>query len=164
MGAVDMSEFLKHYLKTSPGNVLGENGEIVGRHEGALLYTIGQRHGFTTEKKSANEAPYFVIAKDIAANTVSVAHRDPDDKKGKSTILILKEVNSIAQTGALPESMLVRIRYRGELIAARFVPNAIQGGTLTLGVATEGVATGQSVVFYREAECLGGGVIDHIAQ
>ncbi|MBI3888790.1 tRNA 2-thiouridine(34) synthase MnmA [Candidatus Nomurabacteria bacterium] len=52
LGAVDLKEFLKHYIKSKKGKVLNENGEEIGYHDGAVFYTLGERHGFTITKKS----------------------------------------------------------------------------------------------------------------
>ena len=60
IGKVEMAEFLKHFIKTKTGNVLNVKGEIIGKHNGAELYTIGQRHGFTLTKNSPNDDKNFV--------------------------------------------------------------------------------------------------------
>ena len=78
IGKVDLKEFLSHYIKAEKGNVLDETGEVIGTHPGALFFTIGERRGFTIEKKSPNDAPYFVIEKDVDQNTLTVSNRDKD--------------------------------------------------------------------------------------
>lgn len=65
IGEIDMKEFLKHYIDIHPGDVVNEQGEIIGYHQGALFHTLGERHGFTITKKGTQDAPYYVIAKDI---------------------------------------------------------------------------------------------------
>ena len=76
MGKVDVKDFLSHYLKTKKGNVLNNKGEIIGIHEGAIFYTIGERHGFTITKKSPTDPRYFVISKDIKKNTITVSDKN----------------------------------------------------------------------------------------
>src|SRR5205823_2787770 len=52
MGKIDMKEFLLHYIETKHGDVLNTAGEIIGFHNGVILYAIGERHGFTITKKT----------------------------------------------------------------------------------------------------------------
>src|SRR5260221_290847 len=55
LGAVDLKEFLKHYIKPKKGKVLNEKGETIGFHDGAVFYTLGERHGFTITQKSPKD-------------------------------------------------------------------------------------------------------------
>ena len=160
MGKVDMADFLKHYLKTMPGNVLDGSGAVIGVHEGAMLYTIGQRKGFETQKSSESEEPYFVVAKDIKANTITVAHRTqradtPVSKVSVGGIHIIHAGNN--KTAGLT----ARIRYRGELFPIEVSMELREGGTCEVRFqrTIEGIAPGQSLVFYRDEECVGGAVI-----
>ena len=77
IGKVDVKEFLAHYTKgnpgAKPGKVLNEAGQIIGTHPGALFFTIGERHGFEIDanNKTPGDKPYYVIAKNMNANTVT---------------------------------------------------------------------------------------------
>jgi len=73
IGKVDMKEFLAHYIDSKPGDVLNEKGEVVGHHDGAVFYTIGERHGFTLTEKTTNNSRFFVVSKDIKNNTITVS-------------------------------------------------------------------------------------------
>ena len=70
LGAVDLKEFLKHYIKFKKGKVCDEKGEVIGHHEGAVFYTLGERHGFTITKKKSTDGPYYIVGKDIKKNTL----------------------------------------------------------------------------------------------
>lgn len=164
MGAVDMPEFLKHYLKTEKGAVLNESGEQIGTHDGALLYTIGQRHGFSIDNTSATEQPYFVIGKDVTHNSITVAHRDPDGTSGKLSAILIDECNVVSARLRAPEGeqVLVRTRYREPLVGGRWkISGDHEAGRaqIIFDHPHEVVATGQSVVVYDGEECLGGGVM-----
>ena len=76
IGKVNIKEFLSHYMKSEPGNVLDENGEVIGAHPGALFFTIGERHGFTITKKTPHDQPLYVIDKDVEQNTITVTALD----------------------------------------------------------------------------------------
>lgn len=73
LGKIDMKDFLKEYVGGRKGDVLNEKGEVIGMHNGAILYTIGERHGFTVTKKRDSDAPLYVVSKDIVNNTITVA-------------------------------------------------------------------------------------------
>jgi tRNA-specific 2-thiouridylase len=166
MGPVDMAEFLKHYLKTAKGDVQNEDGQVIGQHEGALLYTIGQRHGFTTTKMIVDEAPYFVIAKDIKKNILVVAHRKPDEAKGACFRMTVFPHSFVAPQFRIGEedTIMARIRYRGALYPVILTEDKSGENRLTVDFKenVEGISAGQSIVFYHDNECLGGGVIDTI--
>ena len=92
LGAVDLKDFLKHYIEEKKGNVVlaqsgvegNENGEMIGYHEGVIFYTLGERHGFVITKKSPNDGAYYVVGKDVKKNILYVSQ----DKNGT---LIQKE-------------------------------------------------------------------------
>lgn len=163
MGTIDMKDFLMHYLHTAPGAVLDTNGEIIGTHDGAMLYTIGQRHGFFTTKQSAHESPLFVVKKDIQKNTITVAaETDVDTKRDHSGTIRLRSLNWIPVSPDVGAEVacVARIRYRGALQPV--VVHRITSGevSVTLSVNDEFIAAGQSMVFYEGDRCLGGGIIE----
>ncbi len=159
MGKIDMAEFLKHYLKTTPGNVLDASGAVIGVHEGAMLYTIGQRKGFETHKSSEREEPYYVIAKDIQANTITVAHRSPDNTTASAKVAI-SDIHIICPQ-TTTAGLSARLRYRGELFPVTVSGSFREGGSCDIGFLEDidGIASGQSLVFYRDGVCVGGGVL-----
>lgn len=160
MGPVDMAEFLKHYIICTEGEVEDESGNIIGVHEGAMLYTIGQRHGFSTEKATSSEDPYFVVKKDLSRNIITVAHRKPT-LEGRQNFKV-EQLNDI--TGTLKEGRedtTAQIRYRGSRYPTLI--NRRDQNTNLLHIellsSEQYVAPGQSIVFYQNNECLGGGII-----
>ncbi len=162
MGAVDMAEFLKHYLKTKEGSVLNVEGNVLGTHDGAMLYTMGQRHGFRTAKQHADEPPLFVVGKNISQNTITVAPRVDASVKENSAVLMVKEVSDTLQTTLsehAPLQCYARIRYRGSLYKATLTLADAGCISVSLETADEYIALGQSIVFYDGEEVLGGGVI-----
>lgn len=160
LGKLDMAEFLKHYAEPKRGEVLNEDGEVVGFHEGVILYTLGERHGFTITKKGTNDIPYFVVQKDMRANTITVAHKEQGSLKGKGEqSLLLENVNWIS--GSAPEKDKIysaRVRYRAPLSPCKIVVENNETRVEFLE-PEEPQAPGQSLVVYDDEECLGGGVI-----
>ncbi len=156
LGSFDMKEFLSHYIKTTQGDVLDEQGMVIGRHDGALFLTRGQRHGFTVTVASAASVPHYIIDRDVTQNTITVSTRPPQNKK--ETTLTLTNLNLIHKS--LPEIITAQCRYRQQPFRARFTSTENSCGMLTIlddGVDTP--ASGQSCVLYNGTECLGGGII-----
>ena len=159
IGKVDMTDFLKNFIKEKPGKVLNEKNEVIGAHAGVFYYTIGQRHGFTVTKKQTAEKPYFVIAKNLKNNTLTVSHNPITAKEISSREIKVKNVNWVA--GLKPnfsKEYFARIRYRQPLEKCHF---RYQDSTLTVIFAKpqKSPTPGQSVVFYDKEVCLGGGII-----
>lgn len=164
LGQIDMKEFLKEFVGAKPGKVLNEKGEVVGEHEGALLYTIGERHGFVVANKSTHNDPLYVVAKDVAQNTVIVAPKITphlSQQQGSSLSVLLQDMNWISGKAPDPSKKYsCRLRYRQEKMGCRVEDNKI-----IFDMPQFGVSAGQSLVLYLPAQsgdrevCLGGGVI-----
>ena len=156
LGHVDIPEFLSHYIDLVPGDVLDTVGNLVGTHKGALVYTIGQRHGLTITNQDANRKPLFIVSRDIEANTLTVA---PELKVVAETE-ILKLGSSVLRTAISEgDDLELQIRYRQTPINATVV--SIDGETVELKPleTMDKPAAGQSCVLYRGSLCLGGGIL-----
>ncbi len=156
MGPVNIKDFLAHYVDAKEGDVLNEVGEVVGRHDGALFYTIGQRHGFRTNKQVINTDALYVLSKNMDENTLTVGGREAH-ALGKTEFSV-RELN-VSGVGE-QITCKARVRYRGPLREAVLVRTSEVDGTVSFaGTGDDAIAPGQSVVFYLDEECLGGGVI-----
>ncbi len=155
VGKVGIKDFLGNYVKTKPGNIIDENGKIIGQHEGAIFYTIGQRHGLDV----GGGLPYYVIGKDMKKNEVYVS-TNLDDENLWSDELKLTDVHWINEEPKLSK-LSVRTRYRAPLVEAEIKHNgkALQ---VKLSQPIRAVTSGQSAVFYDKDICLGGGIISSI--
>ena len=117
-----------------------------------MFYTIGERHGFSITKKTTEDKPYFVIAKDLRTNTLTVAHDFPQEEKGE--IVALEKVNWTIpiKKGDVYEA---RARYRAPLVQVEVIDEThckVLEGDITK-------ASGQSLVMYTGDICIGGGII-----
>lgn len=157
LGQLDMKSFLKQYIKVAEGNVVNEKGEIIGHHDGALFYTLGERHGFTISKKSPEDEALYVIEKNIEDNTLTVSKNKPTTS-AHSNEITLKEVNLISDEINFNNNVEVRMRYRQDLQKGYLTVNN-DVGKIVFSAPVEYVAPGQSVVFYNKGICLGGGVV-----
>ncbi|MDO4759756.1 MAG: tRNA 2-thiouridine(34) synthase MnmA [Candidatus Saccharibacteria bacterium] len=148
VGEVGMKDFLKEYIDIKPGEIREvESDTVLGYHEGAVFYTIGQRHGLYI----SGGLPYYVVKKDLEKNIVYVSKNLNDDNLW-TTELELKDV--FLRSDKTPHQVLARLRHRAPLIPAKF-----DGKKVIFKNAIKRPASGQSVVLYDEEICLGGGII-----
>ena len=163
VGKLEMKDFLSHFIKEKKGAVLNENGEKIGTHNGACFYTLGERHGFTITKKETNDAPYYIVAKDTAENTLTVAHAISQKPLECATNeIILHDTNFC--TGIKPNTnkkYSVCVRYHGEPHDCGITQLSDKKLSLLLKKPAV-VAFGQSAVIYDGSLCVGGGVVEGI--
>ena len=159
VGEVEMSEFLSHFISAKPGKVFDSKGEVVGRHKGAVFYTIGERRGFQITKKKPEDGAFYIVAKDMEANTLTVSNREQEIISLSPKSVSVGNLNLITELDS--RHLTARIRYRGEK-----VPVTLKKSGEKLEVKFEkpmkGLSLGQSIVFYQNEECLGGGVMEKI--
>jgi tRNA-uridine 2-sulfurtransferase len=157
LGQVDIPAFLSHYVPLVGGDVLDMDGNCIGTHKGALVYTTGQRHGFLITKQSALRTPYYVVVRDIERNTITVDTKPPVAEV-QSTIK-LSRVNYISFEPKVGMSIEIQTRYRQKPQLCTIVE--VGNDTLILSWMEQGeqVSEGQSCVLYTGMTCLGGGII-----
>ncbi len=159
LGEVSMEEFLSHYVKAVPGKVLNTEGKVIGKHEGLVYYTIGERRGFEVTKKDTSSGPFYIVAKDQETNSLVVSDKEEEILEFSPNKVVLKNVNWINE----PESanLSARIRYRGEKLNCSL---SLVGKRLAVEFPhpVRGLSLGQSIVFYNGEECLGGAIMDKI--
>jgi tRNA-specific 2-thiouridylase len=149
VGKVGIKDFLLHELgPQAPGPIIDQNGITIGEHDGAIFYTIGQRHGLNI----GGGLPYYVSRKDMASNTVYVT-TNLDDAELWHKELSLEDLHWINETPT-DKTYQVRLRYRGPLVDCQ-----LDGSKLTLSEPQRGLAAGQSAVIYDGEWVLGGGII-----
>ncbi len=162
VGEVGIKDFLKQYLPTTPGEIREqETSKILGYHDGAVFYTIGQRHGLYI----SGGLPYYVVDKDIQKNIVYVSKNLNHENLWANQITLdnlhLRNHLTVSDLSQLPD-LTVRTRHRGELIPVQ--ANSLQQSspdelTFSLTKSTRSPAPGQSAVLYHGTTCLGGGFI-----
>ena len=152
LGPISVGDMLKKELSPTPGTVVNEAGEPIGTHEGALLYTMGQRHGFVLSNLGPKALPHYVIGKDLSANTITVSE-NKFPANASATKLTLTDANWIGAAEDGP--CMARYRYRQELIRAEL---DTKSNTVVLQ-EPHYAPPGQSLVVYKQSQCLGGGVI-----
>jgi len=159
VGHVDMKEFLGHYIEPKTGDVLNKDGRVIGMHDGAHLLTIGQRHGFYITAKTPDDAPYYVVAKDIATNTVTVAH-EADTAPWNVHDIVIEQTSWVSRTLVIGKRYGAQIRYRQTPMACivTTIDNEKKSARIRFQKPLLPVP-GQSLVLYDGDVCLGGGVV-----
>ncbi len=153
VGKVGIKDFLKEYIHDyAPGNIINQDGAIVGEHEGAIFYTIGQRSGLGV----GGGLPYYVTGKNMEKNEVYVTSNIADENLWTDTLTL----TSVHWIGKSQNAAYVRNRHRAPLVGVESITK-LSNGDLRVKMAekTRAVTPGQSSVFYTDTECLGGGIV-----
>jgi tRNA-uridine 2-sulfurtransferase len=152
VGDISLGDFLSRFIPLKPGPVVDVSGAIVGQHEGAALYTIGQRHGFTSSNKEGE--PYYVTRIDPASNTIFVSHNRDDAAVSEVRV---RDMHWIGDSRLAPINVRAQTRYRDTPISVALTH---KHDALVVKFATPHIAApGQSIVLYDGDQCLGGGTI-----
>jgi tRNA-uridine 2-sulfurtransferase len=161
IGERNFKKFLNEYLLAKPGDIVNTDGKMIGKHDGIMFYTLGQRKGLGIGgQKNATEAPWYVVAKDIKNNQVTVS-QDHNHPLLLTKTLICDDIHWISNCEpSFSFSCMAKIRYRQkdqECVIAKIETQKYE----VKFKDTQWAATpGQSIVFYDNDECLGGGIIN----
>lgn len=148
IGPLDMKSFLLDQIKPKAGKIVNMDGGEMGSHDGVYYYTIGQRHGLNI---TDGHGPYFVAAKDVKKNIIFVG-RESDLNKINAKV---SNIHWIGDAPKLPADFTVKIRYRAKSSTIKLLEN----GLIEFNKPERAITTGQSAVFYKGKELLGGGII-----
>ena len=159
VGKVGIKDFLLHELGEQPhGKIIDQHGKTVGEHDGAIFYTIGQRHGLHV---GGEAGPYYVTGKDMMKNEVYVT-TDLQDAGLWGRELQLTDIHWINEPAATGKQYQIRTRYRAPLITGNVLFRDAQVAVL-LDDEVRAVTPGQSAVVYDKDRVLGGGIVQHEA-
>lgn len=148
VGPLPFKTFLKGRIASQQGQIQTTDGTVIGTHDGAAFYTIGQRHGFALTR---GDGPYYVVCKDIARNVLMVG-REEDLQCMQARVT---DINWFGGRPALGVRVCVKIRYRSKAIPAILT----KGGGISFFRPVRAVSPGQSAVFYRGERVIGGGIL-----
>lgn len=149
VGQIGIRDFLSEYVQQVPGDVIDKaTGKVLGRHDGAIFYTLGQRHGLDI----GGGLPYYVVGKDMDKNEVYVTTNLNDETlwRDKVELKNLHFIDNNVRDGKYD----IRIRHRAALVSATLV-----GDTLALDEPQRAITAGQSVVLYDGDVCVGGAIV-----
>lgn len=151
VGEANMRDFLAEFIETKPGEIRElETDELLGHHDGAIFYTIGQRHGLGL----TTGLPFYVVRKDMDKNTVYVSRNLNSLSLWTNEVKLRDVILRRDIDGSKP--LRARVRHRAPLVDAKFDSAT---DILTFADEQKSLTPGQSVVFYQDDICLGGGII-----
>lgn len=151
VGEANMRDFLAEFIETKPGEIRElETDELLGHHDGAIFYTIGQRHGL----RLTTGLPFYVVRKDMDKNTVYVSRNLNSLSLWTNEVKLRDVILRRDIDGSKP--LRARVRHRAPLVDAKF--DSVTD-ILTFADEQKSLTPGQSIVFYQDDICLGGGII-----
>ena len=161
IGEKNLKDFLGRFIELNKGAILDKSGNEIGIHNGASLYTKGQRQGLNIGGiKGKDDLPWYVFDKDIVKNEIYVC-QGVDNPLLFSKGLECENISWINNKDfKYPFKCLVQIRHQHEPIAC-YIKYKDKKYIVDFNEEIRGVATGQSAVFYKSDICLGGGVISN---
>ncbi len=153
-------DFLQRYIPAQPGNVVTTDGTIIGKHNGLMYHTIGQRQGLGIGGvKGALESPWYVIEKKLKTNELIVAQGE-NHPGLYSEALFVSTIDWINDVSVSPaHNLLAKIRYRQQDQRCHIEP-LNEGFLVVFDQPQRAVTPGQSIVFYQKDHCLGGAIIE----
>ena len=161
IGERKFKDFLARYLPAQPGNIRTVEGDIIGRHDGLMYHTLGQRKGLGIGGvKGATEEAWYVVEKDLVNNELIVA-QGHDHSALLSTGLIAQQLHWVdRQPIREPLRCTVKTRYRQTDVPCTIEPIDDESIKVIFDEPQIAVTPGQSAVFYLDEVCLGGGIIE----
>lgn len=161
IGERKFSDFLRQYLPAQPGDIQTADGDVIGTHQGLMYHTIGQRQGLGIGGLAKyGDSPWYVAEKDLDRNVLVVV-QGKQNPLLFSDSLVTGHVDWIAGTcPPLPLNCSAKVRYRQPDQACRVEAHPGGGYRVVFAEPQRAITPGQSVVFYQDEVCLGGGVIE----
>ena len=161
IGERKFKDFLARYLPAQPGDIRTVGGEVIGRHDGLMYHTLGQRKGLRIGGlKNASDEAWYVVEKDLANNELIVA-QGHDHPRLFANGLIAQQLYWVNRQ-PIHEALrcTVKTRYRQQDIACEIIPLSDETIEVRFDEPQAAVTPGQSAVFYLGEVCLGGGIIE----
>jgi len=161
IGERKFRDFLQRFLPAQPGDIVTPDGTVIGQHQGLMYYTLGQRQGLGIGGlKNANDDPWFVVDKDLENNRL-IAGQGHHHPLLLNQQLVASQLHWVA--GHAPADQFrakAKIRYRQTEQDCQVQRLDETQWVVCFDQPQRAIAPGQSVVFYQEDICLGGGIID----
>lgn len=163
IGERKFRDFLQRFLPAKPGDVVTDDGRVIGRHQGLMYVTLGQRKGLGIGGvKGADEAPWYSVAKDLEHNRLIVAQGD-DHPLLFHRHCRASRLHWVSGSAPSPGTQLTaKIRYRqpDQACTISRIDTAQDTSVIDFHQPQRAITPGQSIVFYADDVCLGGGIID----
>jgi tRNA-specific 2-thiouridylase len=159
VGERNLKDFLNRFIAFKKGDIKDETGNIIGEHQGSILYTEGQRQGLMIGGvKGKDELPWYVYKKDIPNNQIFVC-QGGNNPLLMNNGLYLDSINWINNINYdYPLECKVQVRHQHTPVNSVLIKD-VNGIKVSFDEQIRAIAPGQSAVFYNDNLCLGGGII-----
>ncbi|GGI91351.1 tRNA 2-thiouridine(34) synthase MnmA [Legionella impletisoli] len=163
IGEKRFKSFLNEYMLAKPGEIKTPLGHVIGRHDGLMFYTLGQRQGLGIGgTQSGSDEPWYVVDKETATNTLIVAQGSQHPML-YSQGLKCGPIHWLTESEPeLPLTCFAKTRYRQAEQACVVSPKQDNHHYIMFAEPQRAVTPGQYVVFYHKNQCLGGATIEQI--
>ena len=160
IGERNFKKFLSGYLPAQPGEMVTPEGKVVGRHDGLMYYTLGQRRGLGIGG-SGDGRRWFVVGKDLI-NNLLIVQQGEDSPLLYSTSCEIEDLHWLSGHAPAPDGeefpCMARLRHRQPLQAARAVIHGDKA-RIVFDAPQRAITPGQATVLYQGQICLGGGSV-----
>lgn len=160
IGERKFKDFLSEFLLAKPGEMQTPEGKLLGKHDGLMYYTLGQRKGLLIGgRQDASDQPWFVVDKNVSENILIVAQGEDHPLLYKSE-LICNDCHWVSGSAPkTPLQLMAKTRYRQADQECQLQQITDDQFKVTFNKPQRAITPGQSVVFYHNEICLGGGII-----
>ena len=161
VGEQNFKQFLERFLPANPGDIISSDGKKVGTHSGLMYYTIGQRKGLGIGGGHSDlNDPWYVVGKDMIKNNLIVCQGkdNPSLYNDKIIATQLHWISNIMPNERQELAAKIRYRQKDQACTIELVKN--KSAIVSFNKPIFAAAAGQSIVFYKHEECLGGGIIE----
>jgi tRNA-uridine 2-sulfurtransferase len=160
IGERKFKDFLSEFLLAKPGPMVTDKGKHIGQHDGLMFYTFGQRKGLNIGgRRDASEEAWYVLDKNIANNTLIIGQGHDHPLLFKSE-LICTQLHWVIAEPKSPLKCSAKTRYRQSDQACEIIKLENDRWQVKFIEPQRAITPGQSIVFYLDSECLGGGIIN----
>ena len=161
IGERKFKDFLQRFLPAQPGEIVDDKGTVIGKHDGLMYHTLGQRKGLGIGGgHGGGNEPWYAADKDLVTNRL-VAVQGKQHPLLQHSLLIADTLDWVSGTcPALNTPLKAKIRYRQTEQSCQIIEHQNNKIVVQFKTPQTAIAPGQSVVFYNGDECLGGGIID----
>lgn len=158
IGERRFKDFLQTWLPVNPGEIVTLDGRVIGRHQGLMFHTLGQRQGLGIGGlRDSSEAPWYVVGKDLPNNRLLVAQGNDNPALFRDSMTV-REISWIGTPPPLPGQLQVKVRYR-QADQWCELARINDGYEISFEEPQRAVTPGQWACFYDGEICLGGGII-----
>lgn len=163
IGERKFKQFLQQYIPAQPGKIITTSQQVIGEHDGLMYYTIGQRQGLKIGGQKFTTNPWYVVDKDLKNNYLIVAPGNQAERLFAKKLIATK-LHWIAGAPATTTTFQSKAKIRYRQIEQPCFVQLQQNNSCLVEFTTpqRAITPGQSIVFYEQDTCLGGGIIETV--